>query len=82
MNNTSIMIHLIEQARTTTGRRSVALGTLTLQWRRREMNHIWFGHSALPQKVLDELTMDVSTGFKTELQANEETDKNMTQKNL
>ena len=46
--------HLIEQARTTTGRRSVALSTLTLRWCRREMRQIWFGHSALRQKVLDE----------------------------
>ena len=56
--------HLIEQTRTTTGRRSVALSTLTLRWRRREMSHIWFGHSALRQKVLDEPIVDVSTGSK------------------
>ena len=30
--------HLIEQTRTTTGRRSVALSPLTLRWRRREMS--------------------------------------------
>ena len=56
--------HLIEQARTTTGRRSVALSTLTLRWRRREMSQIWFGHSALLQKVLDEPIVDVSTSSK------------------
>ena len=56
--------HLIAQARTTTGRRSVALSTLTLRWRRREMSQIWFGHSALRQKVLDEPIVDVSTSSK------------------
>ena len=56
--------HLIEQTRTTTGRRSVALSTLTLRWRRREMSQIWFGHAALRQKVLDEPIVDVSTSSK------------------
>ena len=72
--------HLIEQARTTTGRRSVALSTLTLRWRRREMSQIWFGHSALRQNVLDEPIVGRLHHLKTELQANEETDKNVTQK--
>ena len=44
--------------------------------RPRGMNQKWPRHVALRKKVLNELTMDVSTGFKTELQANEETDKN------
>ena len=40
---------------------TVAPATISLKWRRREMNHIWFGLSALRQKVLDELIMDVWT---------------------
>ena len=44
--------------------------------RPRGMNQKWPRHVALRKKVLNELTMDVSTGFKTELQANKETDKN------
>ena len=42
--------HLIEQTRTTTGRHSVALNTLTLKWRRREMNRWWSCHVALHKK--------------------------------
>ena len=56
--------HFIEQTRTTTGRRSVALSTLTLKWRRREMSQMWFGHFALRQKVLEEPIVDVSTSPK------------------
>ena len=54
MNNTSIMIHLIEQERTTNHHceDTVAPATLLLRSRCKEMNQIWFGHAALRQKAL------------------------------
>ena len=74
MNKTSIMIHLIEQERTTNPHceDTVAPATLSLRSRCREINQIWFGHAALRQKVLDELIMDV---FTTSKQSSKQTKK-------
>ena len=54
MNKPTIMIHFIEQERTTNPHceDTVALATLSLRSRCREMSQIWFGHAALRQQAI------------------------------